>query len=137
MTFLVQFFCVFLLPLLNLFCFCYVLAISVLYCAYPCMKCPLDLSNFLEEISSLSTVFFPLFLRFVHLRKPSYLSLLFSGTLHLVGYIFPFLPCLSLLIYPSPNSTINISLYLLYHIPIHLSISQYIHLLFLFQCIPM
>ena len=55
---------------------------------------------------------FPLFLCFVHLRK-SYLSLLFSGTLQLVGYIFPFLPGLSLLIYPSPNSTINISLYLL------------------------
>ena len=40
---------------------------------------------------------FPLFICVVHLTRPSYLSLLFSGTLHSVGYIFPFLPCLSLL----------------------------------------
>ena len=32
----------------------------------------------------------------VHLRRPSYLSFLFSGTLHSIVYIFPFLPCLSL-----------------------------------------
>ena len=37
---------------------------------------------------------------FVHLRSPSYLSLLFSGTLHSVGYIFAFLPCFSLLFFP-------------------------------------
>ena len=37
----VQFFCVFSPPLLNLFCFCQVLAISVLYWAHLCMKCPL------------------------------------------------------------------------------------------------
>ena len=36
---------------------------------------------------------FPLFLCIVHLRRPSYISLLFSGILHSVGYIFPFLPC--------------------------------------------
>ena len=40
---------------------------------------------------------FPLFLSIVHWRRPSCLSLLFFGTLHLVGYIFPFLPCFSLL----------------------------------------
>jgi len=34
---------------------------------------------------------FPLFLCIIHLRKPSYLSLLFSRTLHSVEYIFPFL----------------------------------------------
>ena len=33
-----------------------------------------------------------MFLSIVHLRRPS-LSLVFSGTLHSVGYIFPFLPC--------------------------------------------
>ena len=53
----------------------------------------LDISNFLEEISSLSH-------STVHLRRLSYLSLLFSGTLHSVGYIFPFLPCLSFLFFP-------------------------------------
>src|SRR5574337_158443 len=52
--FFVQFFCVFLPPLLNIFCFCYVHTISVLYRAYLCMKCSLGISNFLEDISSLS-----------------------------------------------------------------------------------
>ena len=33
-------------------------------------------------------------------KKPSHLSLLFSGTLHSVGYIFPFLPCLLLIFFP-------------------------------------
>ena len=42
------------LPLLNIFCFCYVCTISVLYQAHLCMKCSLSVSNFLEEISSLS-----------------------------------------------------------------------------------
>ena len=45
--------CVFLPSLLNLFCFCEVLAISVLYCAHLCMKCSLGISSFLGEISSL------------------------------------------------------------------------------------
>ena len=47
---------------------------------------------FFEEISS-----FPLFLWLVHSRRLSFLSLLFSGTLHSVRYIFPFLLCLFLL----------------------------------------
>ena len=40
---------------------------------------------------------FPLSLCIVHLRRLSYLSLLVSGTLHSVGYIFPSLLCLTLL----------------------------------------
>src|SRR5574340_867340 len=52
--FFVQFFCVFLLPLLNIFCFCQVHTISVLYRAHLCVQCSLGISNFLEEISSLS-----------------------------------------------------------------------------------
>ena len=36
---------------------------------------------------------FPLFLCIDHWRRLSYLSLLFSGTLHSNGYIFPFLLC--------------------------------------------
>src|SRR5574337_741188 len=51
--FFVQF-CVFLPSLLNIFCFCYVHTISVLYQAHLCMKCSLGISNFLEEISCLS-----------------------------------------------------------------------------------
>ena len=40
---------------------------------------------------------FPIFLCIVHLKSLSYLSLLYSGTLHLVEYIFSFLLCLLLL----------------------------------------
>ena len=47
-------FCVFLPPLLNIFCFCSVHTISVLYWAHLCMKCSLVISNFLEVISNLS-----------------------------------------------------------------------------------
>ena len=43
---------------------------------------------------------FPLFLCIVHLRRASYLSLVFSGSLHSVESIFPFLLCLSLLSFP-------------------------------------
>ena len=51
------------------------------------------------------SLFFPILLFFstfysVQLRRPSYLSLLFSGTLNSVGYIFPFLPCFLLLFFP-------------------------------------
>ena len=60
------------------------------------MKFSLGISNFLEEISSLShPIFSPYFFYIVHLRRLSYLSLLFSETLHSDGYIFPFLLCLS------------------------------------------
>ena len=45
-------FCVFLPPLLNIFCFCKVCTASVLYWAHLCMKCSIGISNFLEEISS-------------------------------------------------------------------------------------
>ena len=41
-------------PLLHIFCFCSGRTISVLFCAHLCMKCSLGISNFLEEISSLS-----------------------------------------------------------------------------------
>ena len=47
----VLYFCVFLPPLLNLFCFCYILAISVLYCVHLCMKYSLGISHFVEVIS--------------------------------------------------------------------------------------
>ena len=73
--------------------------ISVLYWAHHCMKYSLGISNFLEEISSLSILWFPLFLCICRWRRLSYLSLLFCGTLHSVGYIFPFLLCLLLLFF--------------------------------------
>ena len=41
-------------PLYNIFCFCQVHTVSVLYRAHLFMKCSLGIPNFLEEISSLS-----------------------------------------------------------------------------------
>ena len=49
-SFLVQFFCVFLPPLLNVFCFCQVHTISVLYWAHLCMKCSFDIVKFKNKI---------------------------------------------------------------------------------------
>ena len=56
-----------------------VLAVSVLYCAH----------LFILYVSSISL--------HCSLKKTFYLSLLFSRTLYSIGYIFPFLLCLSLL----------------------------------------
>ena len=47
--FFVLFFCVFLLPLLNLLCFCEVHTISVLYCAHLCINVPLVPLIFLKR----------------------------------------------------------------------------------------
>ena len=65
---------------------------------------------FLKRSLVLLILCFPLFLYSIHLRRPSYPSL-FSGTLHSVGYIFPFLTCLLLLFFPQlfvrpPQTTI-------------------------------
>ena len=63
------------------------------------MKCSLGITNF-EEMSSLShSIVFLYFLTFGHWWRLSYLSLLFFGTLHSDGYIFPCLLCLSLLFF--------------------------------------
>ena len=71
------------------------------------MQCSLGVSNFLEEISNLShSIVFPSFFSFfffLHcsLRKAFLsISLLFFGTLHSDGCIFPFLLCLLLLFFP-------------------------------------
>ena len=73
--FFVQFFCVFLPPLLNILCFCYVHTISVLNCAHLCMKYSLSISDFPEETSSLS--YFIVFLCFFALlTRKAFLSLL-------------------------------------------------------------
>ena len=53
------------------------------------MICSLGISNFLEEISSLSHSIVFLIICIVHLGRLSYLSLLFYGTVHSDGYIFP------------------------------------------------
>ena len=54
----------------------------------------------LKEIFSLShSIVFCYFFCTIRLRRLLYLSLLFCGTLHSVGFIFPFLPCLLLLFF--------------------------------------
>jgi len=61
------------------------------------MKYSLGISNFPEELSSLSQSSLPLFLCTDYLERLSYLSLLFFGILHSDGYIFSFsLPLTSL-----------------------------------------
>ena len=65
------------------------------------MKCSLGISNFLDEISSLSHSSVSLyFFAIVHLGRLSYLSLLFFGTLPLDGYFFPLIPEEGFLISP-------------------------------------
>jgi len=91
----------------NLFCIvllcilanCYYLLlllgpVSVRYCAHLCMKCSLGISNFLEEISSLShSIVFLYF--FALITEGGFLT----GTLHSNGYIFPSLLYLLLLFF--------------------------------------
>ena len=84
-----------LLSLLNLLCFCYVLAISVLYGAHPCMKCSLGSPIFFKR--PFPVYYFPLLLCIVHLRGLSYISLLFSGTLVFSWLYLSLSPCLLLL----------------------------------------
>ena len=57
------------------------------------------LVELLEEILSLFHSTLSLFLCIVHLRRPSYLSLLFSRTMHSVEYIFPFISCCLLIFF--------------------------------------
>ena len=51
--------CVLLTPLFDIVYFCLAHTIVVLYCAHLCMKCSLGISNFLEEISSMSILLLP------------------------------------------------------------------------------
>ena len=71
--------------------------ISVLSWAHICMKCSLGISNFLEEISSLSHSV--VFLYFFALIAEEGFLILFFGTLHSNGNTFPFLLCFSLLFF--------------------------------------
>ena len=83
---------------------CHLFLISLLLiCSYH--FCPLlspslhemsfSISNFLEEISSLShSIVFLYIFALITEGRLSYLSLLFFGTLHSNGFIFPFLLCI-------------------------------------------
>ena len=94
----VQFFCVLLSPLLNLFCFYELLTISVLYWAHPCMKYSLVSPIFLKR-----SLVFPilLFSSFFFFFKQVFLSLLTSLWNSAFSWVyFPFLPCFSFLFFP-------------------------------------
>ena len=88
--FFVQFFCVFLPPLLNIFCF---RQFYTIFCPLLCsslLKCSLGISNFLEEISSLShsivfLYFFTLITEEGFLISPCYSLELFSNNMYTVG----------------------------------------------------
>src|SRR5574341_1476196 len=101
-------------PFLNIFCFCQVHTISVLYCANLCMKCSLGISNFLEEISSLShsiifLYFFALITEEGFLISPCYSLELFiqMGLSFLFSFAFRFFSFQILPATPSTPSTSN------------------------------
>ena len=97
--FFVQFFCVFLPSLLNIFCFCFVHTISVLYRPIFTWNVPLISLIFLKRSLVFPILLFSSISLHDHWGRPSYLSLLFFGTLHSNRYIFPFLLCLLLLFF--------------------------------------
>ena len=92
-TLIVQFFCLFLLPLLNLSCFFRSLLFLSFIIPIPAWKFPLISPLFLKRFLVFPILLFPPISSLVHLRRPSYLFLLFSATLHSVWYIYPSLPC--------------------------------------------
>ena len=86
-SFFVWFFCVFLPPLLNIFCFCYVHTISVLYRAHLCMKCSLVSLIFLKRSLVFPILLFSSISLHWSMRK-AFLSLLaIFGTLHSDAHI--------------------------------------------------
>ena len=96
--FFVQFFCLFLRPLLNIFCFYSVHTISVLYCVYLCMKFSLGTLIFLKRSIVFPFYYFPVFLCIDYWGRFSYFSLIFFGTLHsLFSFAFCFSSFLSYL----------------------------------------
>ena len=62
------------------------------------MKHSYGVFSFPKEIYTLHNLLFSSNSCTFHLQRLSYLSLLFSGSLHFIGYIFPFLVCCSLLL---------------------------------------
>ena len=86
----------------NLFLIFYVSVRSLLFLSFTvpifAWNVPLVSPIFLRSLV-FPTLLFSLFLCIVHLRSLSLLSLLFSGTLHSVAYIFPFLPYLLFLLF--------------------------------------
>ena len=97
--FFVQFFCVFLPPLLNIFCS--VRAIQSMAFIEPIFAWNVPLVSLI--ILKISLVFpillFSSIYLYYHWGRLPYLSLLFFGTLHSNGCIFPFFLCVLLLFF--------------------------------------
>ena len=89
-------------------------SLSFLSFIMPNLVCNVALISliFLIALYSLSFYCFSLCLFTVRVRRPSYISLLFPRTLHTIGYIFSFPPCLlflfcSQLLVRPPQTTIS------------------------------
>ena len=89
---------------------------SVRSLPFLCFIVPIFASNiplispiFLKKSLFLSFYCFPIILFIICLRKLSHLPLLYSGTPHPVGYVFPFLLCLRLLFFYKPPQTTTLS----------------------------
>ena len=112
MGFFIEFFSLFLPPFIDLFCFCLVLAICSLLCLSLHENVPLVSPIFLKRYLAFPILLFSSISLHCSLRRLSYLSFLFSGTLQSVGYIFPFHLCLSHLFFSqlfvrSPQTSIS------------------------------
>ena len=70
-------FCIFLPPLLNIFCFCYVHTVSVLYCAHLCMKFPFISLIFFKRSLVFPILLFPSISLHYSLKNLPFISLLF------------------------------------------------------------
>ena len=101
--FFVQFFCVFLPPLLNIFCFCYVLFCPLPFLSFIEPICawnvPLGSLIFLKKSLVLPFYWFPLFLCIDHWKRLFLylLSILWNSAFRLVYLSLSFLPFTSLL----------------------------------------
>ena len=86
-------------PLLNIFCFCLVHTISVLYCVHLCIKCSLGISNFLEESLVFPILLFSSISLHWSVRKAflSLLAILWNSAFKWVYLSFSPLPLASLL----------------------------------------
>ena len=100
LSLLIYLFCIFLLPLFNLFCSFRSLAILSFFVPILAWKFPSYLQFSLRDFQFYPFCCFPVFLCVVPLRRPSYISLLFSGTLKSADTIFPSILCLSLVFFP-------------------------------------
>ena len=89
-TFFVQFFCVLLPSLLNIFCFCYVHTISVFYCAHLCIKIPFASLIFLKRFLVFPILLFSSISFHLSPRKSflSLLALLCNSALRWVSLFF-------------------------------------------------